>query len=127
MGAPKGYRFTETHEWVRREGDVAYVGLSDHAQDELGDIVFVELPETGRKVVKGEEVTTIESVKAAGQIYAPVSGTIESVNGDLDEKPESINEAPYEVFIFTIKMDDPGQIDGLLDEEGYLAVVENGD
>jgi glycine cleavage system H protein len=124
MDAPESYRFAKTHEWIREDDGIGYVGISDHAQDELGDIVFVELPEVGMEVAAGAEVTTIESVKAAGQIYAPVSGVVESVNEALDDNPEAINESPYEAFIFSIKLSDTGEMDKLLTEEEYLASLE---
>ena len=112
-------KYAESHEWVKVEGDIARVGISDHAQESLGEIVFVEIPETGQAVEKGDEVTTIESVKAASSIYAPVSGVITEVNSELDDAPEKVNEDPYGAYLFTIKMSDPSELDSLLDAAGY--------
>ncbi len=124
MNLPKELKYRETHEWVKTEEDLAYVGISDYAQDSLGDIVFVELPEPGDEFNAGDEVLTIESVKAASSIYAPVSGTIEKVNEDLEERPELINENSYEQYLFVIKMSDPSELENLLDADGYKEVVE---
>ncbi len=115
----KDLKYLESHEWVKIEGDTALVGISDHAQESLGEIVYVEIPETGTEVSKGDEVTTIESVKAASSIYAPVSGTISKVNSDLEDAPEKVNQDPYGAFLFAIKMSNPGEVDTLLDAAGY--------
>ena len=120
METLKDYRFTRTHEWVRTEADTAFVGLSNHAQELLGDIVFVELPELGIEVKMEEETAVIESVKAASPIYAPVSGKIVKINNDLDKNQELINKKPYDTFIFAIEMDNPSEIDSLLTESEYL-------
>lgn len=125
MNIPEKLRYTEDHEWVRVEGGTAYIGITDHAQDSLGDIVYVELPESGVEISSGDEATNIESVKAASPIYAPVSGTISEINENLDDAPEKINEDPYGTFIFAIKMSNPKEIDMLLDAEGYAAVLED--
>ena len=128
MNIPKTLRYAKTHEWVRVEGPTAVVGITDYAQEALGDIVYVELPAPDEHFAQGEEVATIESVKAASPIYMPVSGTIVEVNGSLAGKPESINQGPYEAFLFKVRMDDPaqaeGQAEGLLDADAYLAHVE---
>lgn len=112
-------KYAESHEWVRVEGNTAYVGISDHAQESLGEIVFVEIPETGQEVAKGDEVTTIESVKAASSIYAPVSGTIIEANEELEDAPEKVNEDPYGTFLFALKIKDASELESLLDASGY--------
>ena len=95
MSVPKGMQYTETHEWVRMEGDTATVGITEHAQDELGDVVFVELPEVGRTLKAGEAFGAVESVKAVSDLYAPVAGEVVEVNEALGDSPEKINEDPY--------------------------------
>jgi glycine cleavage system H protein len=124
MAAPEELKFLTSHEWVRVEGSTAYVGISDHAQEELGDIVFVELPDEGDEFDKGEEVTNIESVKAASPIYTPVSGKIVKVNEELDESPELINQKPYEAFIFAVEMSDSSDLDDLLSYQQYRKSIE---
>lgn len=119
MNYPANLKYTKEHEWIRLEGDTAFVGISDYAQDSLGDVVYVELPKVGTEVSKGDEIANIESVKAASAIYAPVSGIIESVNSDLDGAPELINQEPYNAFIFSIKLKDPKEIEHLFDSAGY--------
>lgn len=124
MAAPEELKFLKSHEWVRVEGSTAYVGISDHAQEELGDIVFVELPDEGDEFEKGEEVTNIESVKAASPIYAPVSGKISKVNNELDDSPELINQKAFETFIYAIEMSDSSELDSLLSYEDYQKSIE---
>ncbi len=124
MAAPEELKFLKSHEWVRVEGSTAYVGISDHAQEELGDIVFVELPDEGDEFEKGEEVTNIESVKAASPIYSPVSGKIVKVNEELDDSPELINQKPYETFIFAVEMSDSSELGSLLSYEDYQKSIE---
>ena len=124
MVVPKELKYSKTHEWVRVEGELAYVGISDYAQESLGDIVYVEPPETGRAVKQGEEVATIESVKAASPIYTPVSGTVERLNPLLEKTPELVNQKPYEAFLFLIKMSDAGELASLLDAAAYERHVE---
>ncbi len=118
--------YTEEHEWIRVEGDQATVGISDHAQDQLGDIVFVELPEVGKKLAKGEQAAVVESVKAASEVYAPVSGEVTEVNGALEDKPELINQdAEGEGWFFKMKLADPGELEGLMDRDAYEKYVES--
>jgi glycine cleavage system H protein len=124
MVTPQELRYNKTHEWVRVEGELAYVGITDYAQESLGDIVYVEPPEVGAAVKKGEELATIESVKAASPIYAPVSGTVERVNSALDKTPELVNQKPYEAFLLVLKITDPGELAGLLDAAAYERHVE---
>ena len=118
-------RYTATHEWVRVEGDVAYVGITDYAQEALGDIVFVERPPVGESFDKGDEIATIESVKAASPLYCPASGTVTEVNAALEATPELINKGAYDAFIFALKLSAPKELDALLDAAGYRAVVES--
>ncbi len=124
MITPKELKYAKTHEWVRVEGGLAFVGISDYAQESLGDIVYVEPPEEGQEVKQGEEVATIESVKAASPIYAPVSGRIERLNPLLEKTPELINQKPYEAFLFAVRMSAPAELAGLLEAAAYEAHVE---
>lgn len=120
MKLPQDLRYTESHEWVRRESDgTVAVGITDHAQEQLGDIVFVEAPQVGRKVKAGESVGVVESVKAASDIYAPVSGEIVAANAALGDSPEKVNEDAFGAWMYRIKPDDAGAIDKLLDAAAY--------
>ncbi len=124
---PENLRFAKTHEWVRVEGDEAYIGVSDHAQDELGDVVFLELPwgETGNNQVNaGDHFGDIESVKATSELFTPVSGTITRVNQALKDAPETVNSDPYgEGWMIVVKMSDPSELDSLMDADAYAAYV----
>ena len=112
--------FTKEHEWIRVEGDTATVGISDHAQEQLGDIVFVEVPEAGRRVSKGQEAAVVESVKAASDVYAPVSGEVLEGNQAVADNPALINSDPEgEGWFFKLKLDNAGELDGLMDEGAY--------
>jgi len=124
MVTPQELKYNKTHEWVRAEGGLAYVGITDYAQESLGDIVYVELPEVGASARRGQELATIESVKAASAIYAPVSGTVERVNPALEKNPELVNQKPYEAFLFVLKMSDPGELADLLEASAYERHVE---
>lgn len=124
MNTPENLKYAESHEWVRVDGDRAVVGITDHAQDSLGDIVYVELPENGATVAAGDEITTIESVKAAEPIFSPLSGTIVEVNEDLEDSPELINKDPYDAFIFVVEMSDPSEAETLMDASDYVDFVE---
>lgn len=116
--------FTQDHEWIRLEGDVAVVGITDYAQEQLGDLVFVELPEVGRTVSKGEAAVVVESVKAASDVYAPVDGEITAVNDALTADPALVNTgAMGDGWLFKIKLSDPSQLEGLMDEEAYKASI----
>lgn len=124
MTTPDNRRYTDTHEWVRRESDgTVTVGITDHAQEMLGDVVFVDNPAAGRKVKQGEECGVVESVKAAADIYAPISGEIVAANAELGDAPEKLNQAPYETWMFRIRPEDPAEIDRLLDAAGYDKVA----
>lgn len=117
-------KFTATHEWARREADgTLSVGISAQGQAMLGDMVFVELPAIGRKVVAGEACAVVESVKAASDVHAPVSGTISSVNTQLSNSPEDLNNTPYASWIFTLQAEQLADLDGLMDEAAYLATL----
>ena len=112
--------FTKEHEWVRVDGDTATVGISDHAQEQLGDIVFAEVPEAGRRLTKGQEAAVVESVKAASDVYSPVSGEVIEGNGAIADDPAVINSDPEgQGWFFKLKLDDPGELDGLMDEGAY--------
>ena len=118
-------KYSKEHEWVRVEGDVAVVGISDYAQAQLGDVVFVELPEIGRQMAKDSEAAVVESVKAASEVYAPVSGEVVEVNDTLSDEPEMVNSAPTgDGWFIKIRISDPSELDGLMDEAAYLAFVK---
>jgi glycine cleavage system H protein len=125
MQIPDDLRYSSDHEWVRLEDGRARVGITDYAQDALGDVVFVDLPEVGATVAAGESISEVESTKSVSDIYAPVAGTIAEVNTDLADAPERLNEDPYgEGWIFVVAVDDAGQVEGLLDAAAYRALVE---
>ena len=112
--------FTREHEWVRVEGDTATVGISNHAQEQLGDIVFAEVPEAGRRVSKGQEAAVVESVKAASDVYAPVSGEVVEGNQAVADDPALINSDPEgQGWFFKLKLDNPAELEGLMDEDAY--------
>lgn len=117
-------KYTETHEWLKVKGKNAVVGITDHAQSEMTDIVFVELPETGKTVRKGDELCVIESVKSVSEIYAPISGTIVKVNKKLEDTPEIINGSPYEEgWLVELEIKDTAEIDRLLDANSYKKTI----
>jgi glycine cleavage system H protein len=116
--------FTKEHEWIRVEGDIATVGISNHAQDQLGDIVFAEVPEAGRRVTKGQEAAVVESVKAASDVYAPVSGEVIEGNAAVADDPALVNSDPEgQGWFFKLKLDNPSELDGLMDEAAYRDFV----
>lgn len=120
MKLPQELRYTESHEWARKEPDgTVSVGITDHAQEQLGDIVFVEAPQAGRRVAKGESIGVVESVKAASDIYAPIAGEIVSTNPELASSPEKVNEDAFAAWMFRIKPANPADLDKLLDADGY--------
>ena len=120
MKLPQDLRYTESHEWVRRESDgTVSVGITDHAQEQLGDIVFVEAPQVGRKVKAGEAVGVVESVKAASDIYAPVAGEIVAANDALGTSPEQVNQDAFGAWMYRIKPEDAAAVDKLLDAAAY--------
>jgi glycine cleavage system H protein len=117
--------FTKEHEWIRVEGDTATVGISDHAQEQLGDIVFVEVPEAGRRVSKGQEAAVVESVKAASDVYSPVSGEVVEGNQAIADDPALVNGDPEgQGWFFKLKLDDRSELDGLMDEAAYREWVK---
>ena len=122
---PESLKFTKDHEWIKHEGDTALVGITHFAQKELGDVVYVELPSKGETYKKGDACSNIESVKAVSDIYAPVSGEIIEVNQELDDKPEMINQDPYNAgWIIKIKISDPNELDALMDENQYKEYLD---
>ena len=124
MNVPVDLKYTDTHEWLRREGDgTVTVGITWHAQDRLGDLVYVESPALGKSFKQGQECGVVESVKAASDIYAPISGEIVAINTDLSSSPEKINEDAYAAWMFRVRPSDPGEIDALLDAAAYEKVV----
>lgn len=125
MDFPKELKYTDQHEWLRIEGDEAVVGITDYAQHSLGDVVYVELPEKDTEIVKGESFGVVESVKAASDIYAPISGKVSSINEELEEHPEFINQSPYEKgWIIKVRYADSKELDNLMDNEAYQKFVK---
>lgn len=125
LNFPDDVRYAESHEWARTESDKVKVGISDYAQDQLGDIVFVELPEVGDTFGKGEEFGTVESVKAVSELYMPVAGEIVAINASLEDSPEKVNNTPYgDGWMIEVKADDPSQFDDLMDNSAYLETLK---
>jgi glycine cleavage system H protein len=124
---PTDLRYASTHEWVRPEGDGVFtIGLRAHAQQLLGDMVFVELPDVGAQVGTGDDIAVAESVKAASDVYAPISGEVLDVNADLEDAPELVNSDPYgEGWLFKIKAEDPKEVEGLFDADAYQGNIED--
>ncbi|MCP4288552.1 MAG: glycine cleavage system protein GcvH [Gammaproteobacteria bacterium] len=126
---PTDLRYAKSHEWVRSEGDgTVFVGISDHAQELLGDLVFVELPEVGEMLTAGSECAVVESVKAASDIYSPVSGEVVSINEALEDAPETVNEDAYgNGWLFKLRMNDASDLEELLDADAYAGAIESED
>ena len=121
---PNELKYASSHEWARVEGDIVVVGITDHAQDALGDVVYVELPEIGDTINAGDEAGVVESVKAASDIYAPVTGEVVAINEDLEDAPETINGDPYnDGWFFKLKLSALAELDDLLDADGYSAAL----
>ncbi len=117
--------FTTDHEWVRIDGDIATVGISDYAQSQLGDVVYVELPEIGKTLAKGDEAAVVESVKAASEVFAPISGVVDAINAAIVEEPAKINDAPEtDGWFIRLLVADKGELAGLMDEAAYKAFLE---
>ena len=125
LNFPDDLKYDQDHEWVRRENASVRVGISDYAQDQLGDVVFVELPEVGAKFAKGEVFGDVESVKAVAELYMPVGGEIQAVNTELADAPERVNNSPYgDGWMILVRPADPAQIDALMDRDAYLAKLK---
>ena len=125
MTYPTDFRYTKEHEWVRAEGDIGVVGITDHAQKELGDIVYVDLPKAGAKAEKGKAIGSVESVKAVSDVYAPVSGEVVEINELLTTAPEKLNEDPHgEAWLVKIRMSEPGELNHLLSSDEYQSYAE---
>ena len=117
-------KFTKDHEWIAVEGEIATIGITDYAQGELGDIIFIELPEPGTYMSKGDPFGTVEAVKTVEEIYAPVTGEVIEINGDLEDRPELVNQSAFdEGWLVRIKMSDPSELEEQMDDESYLAMV----
>lgn len=126
MSIPADLKYTQSHEWVRAEADGSVtVGITHHAQDLLGDMVFIENPAVGRTLAKGEECAVVESVKAASDVYAPVAGEVIAANGEAESSPESVNQDAYAAWLFKIKPANPAEVDALLDAAAYQKLVES--
>ena len=123
MNIPEDLQYTKSHEWVRIEGDTATIGITDHAQDELGDVVFVELPDVGKTIAAGESFGSIESVKAVSELFAPMSGEVVAVNPQLKDHPESVNTSPHETWMVRLRLTDPSARGSLMDAAAYEALV----
>ena len=120
----EGLKYSESHEWVKVEGNIAVVGVSDFAQKEMGDITYVDMPDVDDEVEAGEEFGALESVKASSELISPVSGTVVEVNSDLEDTPEKVNEDAYGAWIIKVKMSDASELDNLLDAAGYKALIK---
>lgn len=124
MAVPEELKYSKEHEWVKVEDDTATIGITEYAQGELGDIVFVELPETDDDIEEGESFGSVESVKTVSELYAPVSGTVVEINEDLEDSPEFVNESPYEkAWMVKVKLNDPSQLDNLLSADQYKEMI----
>ena len=127
MAYPTEYRYTKDHEWIQLQGNRARIGITDHAQAELGDIVFVELPAVGTSVQKGDNVATVESVKAVGDVFAAATGTVVEINDGLESAPETINTSPHEGgWILVLEISDPADLEDTLDAAGYESFTAGG-
>jgi glycine cleavage system H protein len=124
MAYPAGYKYTKDHEWIELNGDKGKIGITDYAQQQLGDVVYVELPEVGAKLKQGQSFGTIESVKAVSELYSPVTGEIVEVNAALKDKPETINADPHSSWMVVIKLTNPGEAGALLDATQYQDLVK---
>jgi len=123
MAYPPDLKYTKDHEWIRITGDTAEIGITDYAQQQLGDVVYVELPEVGRSLTAGESFGSIESVKAVSELFAPMSGEVIEVNGALRDHPEAVNQNPHSTWMLRVRLAEPGAVDSLLDSSQYEGVV----
>lgn len=119
-----GLRYSESHEWVSVDGNIATIGITDYAQHALGNLSYVDMPEEGDEVVKGEEFGAVESVKAASDLYSPVSGKVTEINSDLEDAPERLNVDPYTNWIIKVEMSDLSELEDLMDEAAYISFCE---
>lgn len=119
MKTKDGFKYSEDHEWVNVDGDIAYIGITDYAQSNLGDIVFFELPDVGTVIEAGDVLSSVDSVKAASEIYAPISGTVVKINEELSDSPEKVNEEPYESWIAALSIKSEAEVDALMDMTQY--------
>lgn len=117
-------KYTDKHEWVRMDGEFAYIGITDYAQDQLGEVLFVEMPEVGDELTQGEEYGVVESSKVASDLVAPISGEVVEINEKLDDEPEYINEDPYDAWIVKIKVAEEDELESLLNSDGYESITE---
>jgi len=124
MAYPAGLKYTKDHEWIELEGDRGKVGITDYAQQQLGDVVYVDLPEVGAKLKQGQSFGTIESVKAVSELYSPVSGEVAEVNTALKDKPEMTNKDPHATWMVVPKLTNPGEVGALLDATQYQALIK---
>ena len=124
MAYPAGFKYTKDHEWIELEGDRGTVGITDYAQQQLGDVVYVDLPEVGAKLKQGQSFGTIESVKAVSELYSPVAGEVVEVNTALKDKPEMINKDPHATWMVVLKLTNPGEVGALLDATQYQALIK---
>ena len=124
MSYPGGYKYTKDHEWIELSGDRGKVGITDYAQQQLGDVVYIDLPEVGATLKQGQSFGTIESVKAVSELYSPVSGEVVSVNAALKDKPETVNADPHGSWMIAVKLANPGESGGLLDAAQYQDLVK---
>jgi glycine cleavage system H protein len=125
MSYPTTFKYTKDHEWIDVAGDRGKIGITDYAQKQLGDVVFVDLPAVGTKIVQGQSFGTIESVKAVSELFAPVSGEVVDVNASLKAKPETVNADPHGSWLIAVKLTKPGEVDGLLDASHYTDLVKS--
>jgi glycine cleavage system H protein len=122
---PEDVRYAEDHEWAKPEGDTYRIGIDDYAQDQLGDIVFVELPQVGDTFAKGDEFGTVESVKAVSELYMPIGGEVTAVNANLEDAPELVNDSPYEKgWMITVKPSDPSEYEALMTKQAYFEMLK---
>lgn len=125
LDLPENVRFAEDHEWARKEGGAIRIGIDDYAQDQLGDVVFVELPQVGDKFAKGDAFGSVESVKAVSELFMPMGGEISAINEDLEESPELVNTSPYDKgWMIDVKPDDPKQLDAMMARDAYLEMLK---
>jgi glycine cleavage system H protein len=124
MAYPAGFKYTKDHEWIELEGDRGTVGITDYAQQQLGDVVYVDLPEVGAKLKQGQSFGTIESVKAVSELYSPVAGEVAEVNTALKDKPEMINKDPHATWMVVLKLTNPGEVGALLDATQYQTLIK---